>query len=402
MGVKHLQKFFRQCKTTTNIDNYNKNHFFAIDFIYFIYHGMIQIHKKKRTRRNLHYYFDKNMIDPHNNLSGEEKIKYEEEASHIIALYSFIRSCVIDKNILICPVIDGKTPTDKKKRIEERRKDRQKFKKKCDKIVDKTSNEFIKYHQKCINLTSEKYNDIMFLLSALGIPFIRAVAEADHQCAVLFQKSLCKGIIADDLDILLIGGKSIITDFQIDSNVVNELHIDTILDFLKTRANKILTKYNLPNIKEFTHLQFVDFCIINGTDYNEEIKILNNKNETHEKLFEVFVLNNRNIYNFLNYIKNDNANKWIIPKNFIESWTIARKNFSEGTVIDPNNIRITIKYPEIQKIIQILHYKYKFKIEFINIMYKGLIKVYNKYYGIKKYDWYDYTNMYKMKKMQLI
>lgn len=63
------------------------------------------------------------------------------------------------------------------------------------------------------NLDSEslqdKFNSLKHLLQIMGIPYIDSPSEAEAQCAFLESKGLVDGIITEDSDVFLFGGRKI-------------------------------------------------------------------------------------------------------------------------------------------------------------------------------------------------
>lgn len=57
------------------------------------------------------------------------------------------------------------------------------------------------------NITAQMVGQIQLLLQRYGIPYITAPSEAEAQCAALASLNLVDGIITDDSDVFLFGGK---------------------------------------------------------------------------------------------------------------------------------------------------------------------------------------------------
>jgi 5'-3' exonuclease len=58
-------------------------------------------------------------------------------------------------------------------------------------------------------ITDEMKEDILKLLELCGIPWIESPAEAEAQCAALEEIGLVDGIVTEDSDVFLFGGKKV-------------------------------------------------------------------------------------------------------------------------------------------------------------------------------------------------
>lgn len=103
-------------------------------------------------------------------------------------------------------------------------------------------------NSECMN-AMERKSYFVDLLLMMGIPVIRATGEAEMTCCAMLKNNLVNGIISRDTDHLVIGCSNLIIALK--NNSVEKLNM-----------TKLLTKLGL------THREFVDFCILCGTDYN--------------------------------------------------------------------------------------------------------------------------------------
>ena len=57
------------------------------------------------------------------------------------------------------------------------------------------------------------FEEIKELLQIMGIPYVESPAEAEAQCAFLEMNNLVDGIITEDSDVFLFGGRNIYRSF---------------------------------------------------------------------------------------------------------------------------------------------------------------------------------------------
>jgi 5'-3' exonuclease len=58
-------------------------------------------------------------------------------------------------------------------------------------------------------MTDEMKEEVMTLLRLFGVPYVESPAEAEAQCAALEQMGLVNGIVTEDSDVFVFGGKKI-------------------------------------------------------------------------------------------------------------------------------------------------------------------------------------------------
>ena len=105
-----------------------------------------------------------------------------------------------------------------------------------------------------VRIGNEDKKRVEELMNALGIPFIIAPSEAEKYCAQLVREGYCIGAYSNDTDLLVHGCPLIITNINIGNYSASIVFLDNILRQL-----------------ELTMDQFVDFCIMCGTDYNPNV-----------------------------------------------------------------------------------------------------------------------------------
>lgn len=106
--------------------------------------------------------------------------------------------------------------------------------------------------------TRDDINLVKEILDNFGVPYFQASGEAETFCAQLCKAGLADTVISEDSDVLSYGTvKTLISKIEIsagDCDVINLADVHRAL--------------------EMTHKEFLDFCILCGTDYNKNAKKL--------------------------------------------------------------------------------------------------------------------------------
>jgi 5'-3' exonuclease len=97
-------------------------------------------------------------------------------------------------------------------------------------------------------------------LSLMGIVYFDSDTEAETMCAHLCCNGIVDAVLSDDTDVLVYGTPIFVTKFNFTKETCVMVHYPTIL------SNLLLTRD-----------QFVDFCILSGTDYNDNIPQIGNE-----------------------------------------------------------------------------------------------------------------------------
>jgi flap endonuclease-1 len=288
MGIKHLYKYI----SDNNLDvvknkKFFKNKVVAIDISILLYQSIIGTRIKTGT----------DYLDKQGNIS-----------SHILGLFNKI-IIILKNNIIPIFVFDGKSPKLKENVIKKRRK------RKLDaliKITEEISDvEKIKYLKKSVFITSQQIKDCKELLDIMGIPYIQSIEEADSQCAYLNKMNLVNGVLTDDMDILTFGSKYIYRNLYSLSKKPSVISLDEVLNFLDLNFD-----------------EFVDLCILLGSDYGKKINV------DYITLIELFkktkdiskcllLLNN-------NKIKTDELEKYLEIKEYFNNPNV--KGFSKNLI----------------------------------------------------------------------
>lgn len=133
-------------------------------------------------------------------------------------------------------------------------------------IEDTGSEEYIKYFKRTFSASLEDVQEATILLDLMGIPYIMAPNEADVVCAWLTLrksdegKRFAKGVCSDDSDMLPLGAPYLFKGM-----------------LAAKKGQKKVTVINLNKAigaMEITMDQFVEVCVLCGTDYCNRIRSL--------------------------------------------------------------------------------------------------------------------------------
>jgi XPG I-region/XPG N-terminal domain len=160
-------------------------------------------------------------------------------------------------------IFDGKTPAAKSDVVDKRRVARVAAQKEMEEIrseltsVSHTELEKAELEQRCATLQKKAptistgdRDDIKTFLHAAGILFITAWEEADDVLAYLCRTGEIQAVISTDMDMLARGVPTLIVPETDDATVLTEISL-----------GPLLTGLNL------TYTQFVDACMLMGSDY---------------------------------------------------------------------------------------------------------------------------------------
>lgn len=104
-------------------------------------------------------------------------------------------------------------------------------------------------------VTDEMKQEVIQLLELLGIPYVLSPSEAEAQCATLEQLGLVDGIVTEDSDTFVFGGKNVYKNI-FDSQKYVEVY----------KAEDACREFSL------THESFIALAMLLGGDYTEGVK----------------------------------------------------------------------------------------------------------------------------------
>lgn len=280
-------------------------------------------------------------------------------------------------------VFDGIPPSIKRKTLQDRKNIKIKAQEKLQDNNYEDEKEKIKLVKRTFFITEQHILELQKMLDLMGLPYIQAVGEAESQCAALnmIPNVNVNGVVTEDWDALLFGCKKMLRNFS-NKGKVSEVNLDIILKELA-----------------LTHEQFIELCIILGTDYCSGIKGIGP--------VQAYTLYKKygNMDAFLKYIRDiksrnsDNIySRCIIPKEFDEPvlfentimkrWQVIKEYYLNAYVKDPSKINLNWKQPNIIGLKNFMLYENDFADDMVNKDINTLNQLYNGYvdHGYPRYN----------------
>lgn len=121
-------------------------------------------------------------------------------------------------------------------------------------ILIQLNTRYKKENSKVIHIGPAQNERVQNLLTYIGLPWFKAVGEAERTCAWLCKWGYVKGVVTTDSDVLAYGAPLFVQDVRVNQNDCKLIRHKDILDHLS-----------------LSHEQFRDFCIMCGTDYNDRM-----------------------------------------------------------------------------------------------------------------------------------
>lgn len=280
---------------------------------------------------------------------------------HLFACMSKTRS-MLNYGIMPLWIFDGKPPSLKKEILSKRRKDRedayQKLNYSSGRNIIKNTIPINKLEKKTFTISKELIIEVKQLLDLMGIPYIDSPEEAEAQCSAFNIANVCDGVVSDDWDALLFGCKKMLKNFS-NKQMVIEIDSKQLIESLGMTSKD----------------QFIDLCLLYGTDYCPGIKGLNKI-----QLYDLFKIFEFDIDSLVTHLE-DNYPSVRIPPNFLEKYYKAKEYYIHAPVIDPEKIKKDIiwKEPQYNKLHKYLVNTNGFQKDKINRFIVDLRTMYNFY-----------------------
>ena len=182
-------------------------------------------------------------------------------SSHIMGLSTRIPK-LMEQNIKIAFVFDGKPPAMKFEEAQIRKERKEKAEEKLEKAKkEKDIEAMSKYSKQTIKLTKEIQEESKDFIKALGLPVIQAPSEAEAQAAFMAEKGDVWATVSQDTDTFLYQTPRLIRNLT----VSNRRKIRGT--YIKVDPEIIELKDILTNLK-INQDQLIALSILVGTDYN--------------------------------------------------------------------------------------------------------------------------------------
>jgi 5'-3' exonuclease len=158
---------------------------------------------------------------------------------------------------------DGKPPSEKKEVVKERAEARHQLQILTDELTDGPDKELVEHEIKRLQRSSPtvSYAErdlIKKFLYTMGVQFVNASGEADPLLAYLSKTKVLSAVVSTDMDMIPRGVEHLL--------MPNELG-----DWVKYTLSTILSDIHL------TFPQFINLCILMGTDYTKGIRYISSR-----------------------------------------------------------------------------------------------------------------------------
>ncbi|XP_028917521.1 flap endonuclease 1 [Ornithorhynchus anatinus] len=244
-----------------------------------------------------------------------------ETTSHLMGMfYRTIR--MVENGIKPVYVFDGKPPQLKSGELAKRGERRAEAEKQLQRAQDAGAEEDVeKFTKRLVKVTKQHNDECKQLLRLMGIPYLEAPSEAEASCAALVKAGKVYAAATEDMDCLTFGSPVLmrhLTASEAKKLPIQEFHLSRVLQELG-----------------LTQEQFVDLCILLGSDYCESIRGVGPKRAVdlirqHKSIEEI--------------VRRLDPKKYTVPDNWMHEE--ARRLFLEPEVVDPETVELKWSEPD--------------------------------------------------------
>ena len=303
-----------------------KNRILAVDASQMLYQFLSSIRQPDGTP----------LMDSKNNIT-----------SHLMGISTRIPN-LIERNIKLVFVFDGKPPSLKIHEKEQREHRKQLAEEKLEKAREEGDEEsMLKYSKQSMRLSFKMSDEAKELIRAFGLPVIQSPSEAEAQCSFMAEKGDAYAVASTDFDSLLYSAPRLVKNI-------------TISQRRKVRNTYVKISPELIELKEvlkeldINQDQLIVLAIIIGTDYNDKIPRIGPKNALK------LVRQNKNFDSLFKELKPD------------FDWKKIYAVFKSMPVM--KNYQLKWSEPDTEKIKSILVDKHDFSEERVDKMLEKLTK----------------------------
>lgn len=284
MGIKNLKKFIRE-KFPNEIQKSNLSEFygqvFMMDIMSYIYKFKVSMREKwLQSIITMIKLFKINNIHVNIVFEGEAPVeknkereqrrkqrKQQEQKLNDIKsdLHQYYQTGIITSLLKeICSKIEI-SDTDKINRLLHFNNENIKgntesnnITKLTDKMIEQIQEYIDKKENQLVTVTEEDANKIKDICDVFGVPYYQSENEAETMCCKMtknmnfYKKPL--GVISEDSDVLAYGSNMLLCDLNISNGDCNIIYLPSLLKTM-----------------ELNYQQFLEFCVLSGTDYNTNI-----------------------------------------------------------------------------------------------------------------------------------
>ncbi|KAB0389807.1 hypothetical protein E2I00_000543, partial [Balaenoptera physalus] len=196
-------------------------------------------------------------------------------------------------------------------------------------VLQNEEGEVEKFTKRLVKVTKQHNDECKHLLSLMGIPYLDAPSEAEASCAALVKAGRVYAAATEDMDCLTFGSPVLmrhLTASEAKKLPIQEFHLSRILQELGLSQE-----------------QFVDLCILLGSDYCETIRGIGPKRavdliQKHKSIEEI--------------VRRLDPNKYPVPENWLHKE--AQQLFLEPEVLDPESVELKWSEPNEEELVKFM------------------------------------------------
>lgn len=345
MGVKGLSRLIKLSKNGTRVIRVAdlKGKKLPIDTTLWVYQFVIAIRNK----------------------GSDLKTSDGRLVSHIRGFWNKIFN-LLSMGIIPIFVLDGPPPEIKRGTLKERRKKRDEATRMLEDEEYDSDQQKAQLMKRAYGISDREIRDVVDMLKLMGIPVIQAPGEAELQCASLNIAGKAHGVVTEDWDALPFGTLLMYKEFGKSRGTKKGMTIEVDL-------KKVLEDL------ELIHEQFVEICVVLGTDYCPGIKGIG-----AEAVYYKYKKAG-NMERFLAQLEKENKEhkakledenthlvrtgrtpkqvglKYVISEEFLSSWEIAKNYYLKAPVYDPEKINTEWSKPNLIGLYSLMVHTFEFE-----------------------------------------